>query len=397
MDSKAIRLADRARVAQLAAEISRLQAELDPHQKRLDDYTYPVLSIPTEIVSEILIQCLPPYPECPPLKGPSSPMCLTQICRQWREIALTTPKLWRAIPLRLKAIRREEDIVPLWLQRSGIQPLSIQMESGDFEGAWLSAATLRALRECQNRWEHVNLALADSELGRIEGPMPLLRSLSLKMYNFARTERPVSTAVDFPRLRTFTVDRLIYVGDWAPWSQLACLTLQRVAPSQYLSHLQTAVNLVHLTILDCTETGLTHVHDPLPNTIELPHLETLVLVDSDEQATFPHSFRIFKLPSLRTVQLPAPWLGQWPVDEFTSFMTKCGCIGNLQKLVLAGKRTGWAMKEPEFRGSFPELPEITFCGIYDRRHEERFDLRRWPQLEGPFVRSNSEWWYRLRR
>ncbi|KAJ7651361.1 hypothetical protein FB45DRAFT_703184, partial [Roridomyces roridus] len=200
------------------------------------------LSIPTEILSEIFIQCLPLYPACPPLKGPSSPTCLTQICRRWRETALATPELWRAIPLR--PIRREERIVPLWLQRSGMQPLSIQMQSADFEGTWLSDLTLGALFQCQSRWEHVKLALADSALGGIECPMPLLRSLSLRMYKSTHTERPMSNVVDFPRLDTLAVDRLIHVGDWLPWSQLTRLTLQRVEPFEYLSHLQTAINLV---------------------------------------------------------------------------------------------------------------------------------------------------------
>ncbi|KAJ7604207.1 hypothetical protein FB45DRAFT_880894 [Roridomyces roridus] len=225
MDSKAIRVADRARVAELTAQIHNLEKQRGPHQKRLDAYKYPILTLPTEITSEIFMQYLPPYPACPPLAGPSSPTCLTHVCRRWREIALATPQCWRAIPLVLPASRNEQ-VVPVWLARSRLLPLSIQMESGDHDGAWLTAATLRALLQCQNRWEHVKLALADSELGRIEGSMPLLRELSLKMYNFARNKRPVSNAVDFPRLRTLLLNKLIYVGDWLPWTQLTCLTLE---------------------------------------------------------------------------------------------------------------------------------------------------------------------------
>ncbi|KAJ6504128.1 hypothetical protein C8R47DRAFT_1247934 [Mycena vitilis] len=35
-------------------------------------------------------------PTCPPLTGTLSPTLLTIICRQWREIALALPALWRA-------------------------------------------------------------------------------------------------------------------------------------------------------------------------------------------------------------------------------------------------------------------------------------------------------------
>ncbi|KAJ6479467.1 hypothetical protein C8R47DRAFT_1019155, partial [Mycena vitilis] len=58
----------------------------------------PVLTLPTETISEIFIQFFPSYPSRPPLTGNLSPRLLTQICRSWRQIALTTPSIWRAIP-----------------------------------------------------------------------------------------------------------------------------------------------------------------------------------------------------------------------------------------------------------------------------------------------------------
>jgi hypothetical protein len=96
--------ADRARVADLDAQISHLERSLSAlreeknlAQERLDSYKYPVLTLPNEIVSEIFIHSLPAYPEYPPLTGLHSPTLLTHICRRWREIALGAPALWRAI------------------------------------------------------------------------------------------------------------------------------------------------------------------------------------------------------------------------------------------------------------------------------------------------------------
>ncbi|KAJ6562466.1 hypothetical protein B0H19DRAFT_1144629 [Mycena capillaripes] len=92
--------AHRARVADLEAKIldlerslSALRTEKLQVQQRLDSYKYPALTLPNEIVSEIFIHFLPIYPLCPPLTGTLSPTALTQICRQWREIALSTPAL----------------------------------------------------------------------------------------------------------------------------------------------------------------------------------------------------------------------------------------------------------------------------------------------------------------
>jgi hypothetical protein len=59
-----------------------LQSEKQLAQERLDSYTYPVLTLPNEIVGEIFVHVLPAYPLCPPLTGPDSPNSLAQICHE---------------------------------------------------------------------------------------------------------------------------------------------------------------------------------------------------------------------------------------------------------------------------------------------------------------------------
>ncbi|KAJ7165750.1 hypothetical protein C8R46DRAFT_827033, partial [Mycena filopes] len=54
---------------------------------------YPVLTLPNEITSKISTACLPtdglvcPAPHAVPL-------LLAQICRHWRDVALSTSELW---------------------------------------------------------------------------------------------------------------------------------------------------------------------------------------------------------------------------------------------------------------------------------------------------------------
>ncbi|KAK6978014.1 F-box domain-containing protein [Favolaschia claudopus] len=86
-----------AQMAVIAERLSVLRSEKLEIKNRLDSYTYSAL--PNEITAEIFLQFLPPYPVAPPMLGPRSPILLTKICRQWREVALTTPMLWRAITL----------------------------------------------------------------------------------------------------------------------------------------------------------------------------------------------------------------------------------------------------------------------------------------------------------
>ncbi|KAJ7722796.1 hypothetical protein B0H16DRAFT_1737525 [Mycena metata] len=78
--------ADRAHIAVIDAKIMELKRSLSLLNKergllqdRLGTYTYPVLTLPDEIVSEIFIHFLPVYPETPSLIGRSSPNLLGQI------------------------------------------------------------------------------------------------------------------------------------------------------------------------------------------------------------------------------------------------------------------------------------------------------------------------------
>ncbi|KAJ7661919.1 hypothetical protein DFH06DRAFT_1129098 [Mycena polygramma] len=131
--------ADRSRIAEIDSRIlelerslSGLRAQKTLAEDRLESYKYPVLTLPNEIVSEIFIRFLPVYPICPPLTGVLSPTSLTHICRQWRQIALTMPELWRAIALlendaSLEHPHQYGSISNMWLQRSLFTPLSIHI------------------------------------------------------------------------------------------------------------------------------------------------------------------------------------------------------------------------------------------------------------------------------
>ncbi|KAJ3812703.1 hypothetical protein EV368DRAFT_21449, partial [Lentinula lateritia] len=53
--------------------------------------------LPLELVSEIFVHCLEPV-SCPSYRlydqSSGMPFVLSQVCRQWRTVALSTPALW---------------------------------------------------------------------------------------------------------------------------------------------------------------------------------------------------------------------------------------------------------------------------------------------------------------
>ncbi|KAJ7841560.1 hypothetical protein B0H13DRAFT_144336, partial [Mycena leptocephala] len=179
--------ADRTRVTDLEAQISHLERSLSAlreekmlAQERLDSYTYPVLALPNEIVSEIFMHFLPTYPLFPPLIGILSPTILTHICRRWREIALSNPALWSVlsydddIPSDLKG-----HIFDIWLNRSRDCSLSLQFGRGSGTLRMDNNRILEAVVPHRARWERLELYINRCHLHILDGPMPLLRHLDL--------------------------------------------------------------------------------------------------------------------------------------------------------------------------------------------------------------------------
>ncbi|KAF8131254.1 hypothetical protein K438DRAFT_843285 [Mycena galopus ATCC 62051] len=165
-------------VADLDADILRLERALSALRsqrelvlERLDSYKYPVLTLPNEITAEIFPfpAALPSsgLPLCPPFTGRDSPTLLTQVCCQWREIALETPILWRAILLSDFNIppERRTHLCDRWLERSRCCPLSLHFDDEDpVRGGLHIAEILAAIVPHRARLEHLALSLSSSTL-----------------------------------------------------------------------------------------------------------------------------------------------------------------------------------------------------------------------------------------
>ncbi|KAJ6480955.1 hypothetical protein C8R45DRAFT_318783 [Mycena sanguinolenta] len=103
--------------------------ELTMDKKAIDNYLlriiYPILTrIPVEITSEIFLHCLPALDAALPSPN-SAPLLLGRICRTWRDIAYTNPRLWAVMKI---CSWRQTDWVENWLSRAGGAPLSLSLE-----------------------------------------------------------------------------------------------------------------------------------------------------------------------------------------------------------------------------------------------------------------------------
>ncbi|KAJ6472711.1 hypothetical protein C8R47DRAFT_1199871 [Mycena vitilis] len=335
--------ADRARVAEIDAEIIQLQHllsalrdEKEPAQRRLESYKYPVLTLPNEIVAEIFIHFLPRYPKCPPITGIYSPNVLAQICSQWREIALATPALWRAVALCMSSskdmcrtkreyisLERQLQASDIWLDRSLYSPLSVQIISDD--GERRAPETFVAMLQHQARWEHLKLSFVECSLPATEDVMLSLRGLHLKR----RKSGPGIFALrDAPLLRTVIIDTDDIASVALPWTQLTSITLRTLTSSECLRILRQTPALVHcrLDLVFDSET------DQLG--IALPRLKSLALDHPWNEPSRAGFLKRFIVPALQSLHTSQQILEPNPIQSLASFISRCGC--KLQELHVGG-------------------------------------------------------------
>ncbi|KAJ2911961.1 hypothetical protein MD484_g8454, partial [Candolleomyces efflorescens] len=79
----------------------------------------PVHSIPEEVFQEIFQYCLP-TDHLPILSSSEAPISLTQVCRLWRTLALSSPRLWAAVHIPVPSARHEAEFHPAFSMRLGI-------------------------------------------------------------------------------------------------------------------------------------------------------------------------------------------------------------------------------------------------------------------------------------
>ncbi|KAK6977977.1 F-box domain-containing protein [Favolaschia claudopus] len=361
--------ADRAIVAEKAARIFELEAQIATlrssievlsaaqwsAQERLDSYKYPVLTLPNEIVSEIFQHSLPPYPTPLSLVGASVPTSLTQICRKWREVAHSTPSLWRSIELNGCTGDHQKQVVfmaGIWLERSGSIPLSIQSSHPS-----TTSLLIPAIIGHTARWEHITLSLNHSHqlLTIVDKPMPLLRTLYL---NFHQNAHHPLVLENLPLLRTVMLDDFESPSVSLPWSQLTSLSLRNLHSQECMSILRQTQCLVVCTLLMWTplKSQSISVHSDSRVDVSLSFLETFVIEQrSDVLAVGEEFISRLVTPTLCRLELPEDflhWPGSVPTASLKSFLSKSGCM-------LAELRITKAfVPEDIYRSAFSFVPSI---------------------------------------
>ncbi|KAJ7244334.1 hypothetical protein C8J57DRAFT_1004659, partial [Mycena rebaudengoi] len=297
------------------------------------------LALPNEITSEILVHFLPTYPNRALPTGPSSPELLGQICRQWRDISLSTPRLWCALSLDLydgRRLKRKLRLLKNWLKRSGTCPLSISLRSESTGNREFSSADfIAALSLHCSRWEEMEFILPYGDLRLVHGAMPLLRQLTIgpDSPSFGKGIPPGDNGTpplilfhEAPKLSSVTLpDSFVPSAIVLPWAQLTSVFADAIYPYDCAEVLRHGTHLESVTFTMCED----------PEEIDLQQIPPLVHLQSLVLLPHPHSAGQYQpplldaliLPGLRTLQISLQGFDILtdPRVTVTSLITRSSC------------------------------------------------------------------------
>ncbi|KAF7352126.1 F-box domain-containing protein [Mycena venus] len=358
-------------LADLANELARLDAlwqELSDKQQRLEQFVdahlalvSPVRRLPEDVMRAIFTASLSSTRN-PAISADEAPLLLCRICKSWRSIALSTPRLWAAIhivvpdPLRLQ---RLANWLVIWFERSGVVPLHISMVFSRTSESSLRdiSPILSALTAVARRWRDIELPLpghllAGSRLLSLSpDEVPLLEKVNISQYDESTMAGSAFLATE--SLRSLTIPATLDCrGIPVSWRYLRHLNITQGASwgSRFTCPVALAV-LRQCTALQTCEFGLTDIagendlipteefslpqlrhlsitrHDPMHRShlfgaVTLPNLESLHYeVRNNDQSAQPELPRLLpSTPSLQSFTIQAPGLGSESLLEVLSHL-----------------------------------------------------------------------------
>ncbi|KAF9527772.1 hypothetical protein CPB83DRAFT_907371 [Crepidotus variabilis] len=232
----------------------------------------------------------------------------TQVCSQWREICISTPRLWTDIPVIDEVFSGDRIngytyLICAFLERSKDLPVDVVISIRGHNQPRLtdvsedhgrpSPLILRPLLDAVHRWKSAVLFLHANIFRYMQKlQFPILEQLNVRSLNH---QVYLAGEVGFPRhlfTTTPTLKTVISDGryDWQRDAELMPYTLFR-GIQRFIGLPQTSVDLEHgqSTLIDCTFRGpLSRIVLFPQRSLEFPELKRLRVVNNNYQ--FPHNF-----------------------------------------------------------------------------------------------------------
>ncbi|KAF7319793.1 F-box domain-containing protein [Mycena kentingensis (nom. inval.)] len=307
-----------AQIAALHEKLEQLAKTRTTVTTQLKAVTFPILTLPNEITSEIFANySLFIAHECGSLH--SAPTVLTHVCRAWRQLALSLPKIWTQIFMGSESSPSIDFLLRLWFDRAGSQPLHVTTPDEDEGDAQRLFSMLVAYSD---QFESLDCAFPLPEgcsLQPISGRVSNLRELSL--YVNPQPSYPINVFATAPSLRKLVLslyhENVVTAQIKLPWAQLTELRADYgFAPDL----LQTIQKIPQLEVLELRAASYTPPAAP----IQLTRLHTLRLHSAGGPVGTLQCLTYLVCPSLHNLELGV--FGQYSAPTFSSFIKRADCI-----------------------------------------------------------------------
>ncbi|KAJ7066249.1 hypothetical protein C8F01DRAFT_1122796 [Mycena amicta] len=341
------------RLAQLFNEATTRRDELQGMVAAHEALVAPMRRVPDDVLRVIFVHTLPERRNTA-LDSSEGPLLLSRVCKYWRELALTTPRLWASMHL-VVAPDAPDDWHPsqrnfqellhsqmeIWLERSAAVPLAISMHisfrryappvvgTSEMSRSPRPSPFLSALLGAVKRWGSIQLNLLSSlditALSMLtEDDAPCLKSFDLAL---SGPLTPEQSQYGFKFLATDSLRRFSFAGMYAslpvtlPWRNLLFLRIrlsnsfdQTLAPMAFpFPFLQECTLLETLVVTTFGEH--TQSEDTArPLSVHLPNLTALNLAifDAFNVSATSSAVHTLNLPALDSLDV-----SRGPVDLMT--------------------------------------------------------------------------------
>ncbi|KAJ7136872.1 hypothetical protein C8R44DRAFT_363556 [Mycena epipterygia] len=240
------------RMAALESQMALLRKEREDILEELAAIVYPVLTLPSDITSEIFLHWYAARPLNQYRPPPPSPLPLASTCKLWRAIALSTCRLWTHLRFGGSASAALGHRLQNWLPRAGALPVDLRIHLPT-SSSQECEAVFRIIAQYSSRWGSLDIT-SDHPISipaDIHGSFSSLTRISLQIRGWsdgdALTEIPAF--LNAPRLQEVALTN-VALFDWQislPWTQLTALSLWHQTVDECLEILTHTPNLEVLT------------------------------------------------------------------------------------------------------------------------------------------------------
>ncbi|KAF8880990.1 hypothetical protein BD779DRAFT_1547225 [Infundibulicybe gibba] len=261
-----------------------------------------MMNLPPEIIQTIFLELCPPETISPLRVDPR--LSVTQVCSQWRAIAISMPTLWAniRIPTHLPL---PHDQVRAWISRSAQSPLSVEFY-GPSDHHIPPAGVLEVIMSAIWRCASLKLCVEELALERLltlpSGSLRALRHLSIKLTPTRHRRVVLPHATAFQEGRGIEIDPASFN---LPWQQLTHLDMNSYLLRDYecFNILRQCIALQECGIFTLPSSDLRRVRAFPTRLIVLPSLHTLHLTLGDIADHSIYFFRALCLPLLHSLQI----------------------------------------------------------------------------------------------